>query len=67
MPYKHTNGKGQDYYLHSMEVKLRGSGKQQRIFFFAREVKGGSLDEVPGGYTIVENKKTGLPILKRSN
>lgn len=65
MAYKYTNKKGTDYYLHKREVKLRGSGKNQTIFFFARDVRDGSLDEVPAGYTVVENPRTGLPILKR--
>jgi hypothetical protein len=65
MAYKHTNKKGTDYYLHSKAVKLRGSGKNQTIYFFARDVRSGSLDEVPAGYTVVENPRTGLPILKR--
>jgi hypothetical protein len=65
MPYKHTNNKGQDYFLHARDVKLRGSGKQQRIYFFAKDTRSGSLDEVPAGYMIVENPRTGLPILKR--
>jgi hypothetical protein len=36
------------------------------IFFFAREEREGALNEVPEGYHVVENKKTGLPMLKRS-
>ena len=67
MAFKHTNEKGQDYFLHTKEVKLRGSGKQQRIFFFAKDVRDGSLEDVPTGYMVVENKRTGLPILKRSS
>ena len=48
-----------------MEVTLRGSGKKQRIFFFAKDVRAGSLDAVPAGYEVVENKRTGLPVLRR--
>ncbi|PIQ77480.1 hypothetical protein COV82_04335 [Candidatus Peregrinibacteria bacterium CG11_big_fil_rev_8_21_14_0_20_46_8] len=65
MAYAHTNSKGQTYFLHSKEVTLRG-GRKQRIFFFAREEREGALEEVPEGYMVVENKKTGLPMLKRS-
>ena len=63
MAYSHKNSKGQTYYLHSKDVTLRG-GRQQTIFYFAREVKPGALDELPEGKTIVENKRTGLPLLK---
>lgn len=65
MAYSYKNSKGQTYYLHSRDVKLKGSGKTQRIYFFAREERSGSLDDLPSGYTVVENKKTGLPVLKR--
>jgi hypothetical protein len=64
MAYKHTNTKGQDYYLHSKEVKLR-SGRMQVIYYFAREVGPGALNELPKGFTVVENQRTGLPILKK--
>ena len=67
MAYAHTNSKGQTYLLHSKAVTLRG-GRKQTIFFFAREVKDeGGLDAVPQGYQVVENKKTGLPMLKRAD
>ena len=65
MAYAHTNSKGQTYYLHSQNVTLRG-GRKQTIFYFARAVKEqGGLDAVPEGMMVVENKKTGLPMLKR--
>lgn len=66
MAYAHTNSKGQTYFLHSRNVTLRG-GRKQMIFFFAREEKEGVLDAVPHGYSVIENKKTGLPMLKRSD
>ena len=64
MAYSHVNSKGTTYYLHSREVTLKG-GRQQRIFFFAKEVKDGAIDEIPEGYIVIENTRTGLPILKR--
>ena len=65
MAYAHTNSKGQTYYLHSKSVTLRG-GRQQTIYFFAKEEKPeGGLEAVPEGMHVVENKKTGLPMLKR--
>lgn len=63
MAYAHTNSRGQTYYLHSRAVKLRG-GMNVTIYFFAKEVKPGALDEIPAGKMVVENKKTGLPLLK---
>ena len=64
MAFSHVNSKGQTYYLHSREVTLKG-GRLQRIFFFGREAKEGAIDALPGGYIIVENTRTGLPILKK--
>lgn len=66
MAYAHTNSKGQTYFLHSKAVTLRG-GRLQTIYYFAREQKPeGQLEAVPEGMQVVENKKTGLPMLKRS-
>lgn len=65
MAYAHTNSKGATYYLHSKEVELRG-GRKQTIYFFGKEVKEGALDALPAGKQVVENPKTGLPMLKGS-
>lgn len=64
MAYKHTNTKGINYYLHSKDVRLR-SGRSQRIYYFARETRPEAVDQVPEGFVVVENKRTGLPVLKR--
>ncbi len=64
MAYQHTNSKGQTYNLHMKDVTLKG-GRQQRIYFFARDVRDGAIDELPDGYKVVENSRTGLPILKK--
>jgi len=64
MAYETKNSKGQTYYLHKKDVTLRG-GRPQTIYFFAKEVKAGALDELPEGYTVMENKRTGLPMLKK--
>lgn len=64
MAYQHTNAKGQTYYLHTKEVRLR-SGRIQRIYYFAREVRPEAIDQLPEGFIVAENKRTGLPTLKR--
>ena len=63
MAFSHTNSKGQTYYLHSKDVTLKG-GRQQTIYYFGKEIKEGALDAVPAGKTIIENSRTGLPMLK---
>lgn len=65
MAFSHTNSKGQTYYLHQKDVVLKG-GRNQRIYFFAKDVRpDGACDAMPAGYTVVENARTGLPILKK--
>ncbi len=55
---------GKMYYLHSKEVKLKGD-RLQRIYYFGGEAKENALDALPDGYEIVENKRTGLPMLRK--
>ena len=62
MAYIYTNSKGEQYYLHAKDVTLK-QGRVQRIYFFARAQQQGAVDAVPAGYTVVENQRTGLPIL----
>ncbi|MCX6798716.1 MAG: hypothetical protein NTW59_01300 [Candidatus Diapherotrites archaeon] len=53
MAFEHTNSKGNKYYLHQ-----RG-----KLFFFSKSSEG-TID-LPPGFEVVENKVTGLPMLKR--
>ncbi len=55
---------GETYYLHMRNVTLRG-GRKQTIYFFARDVRDGALDAIPEGMETMENKRTGLPMLRR--
>jgi hypothetical protein len=65
MAYAFTNSKGQTYLLHKRDVTLK-NGRQQTIYFFAREERAGALDAVPAGYTVVETERTGMPVLKKA-
>lgn len=64
MAFSYKNAKGDTYYLHQKDVVLRG-GRNQRIYFFARETRDGSVDAVPAGYKVMETKRTGMPVLKK--
>ncbi len=64
MAYEFTNSKGVKYYLHFKDVNLKG-GREQRIYFFARDVRPGSLDEIPAGFEVMETERTGMPILRK--
>lgn len=55
---------GKAYYLHTKEVKLAG-GRKQRIYYFAGEAGKNAIDEMPTGYEVMENKRTGLPMLRK--
>jgi len=65
MAFLFTNKKGVKYYLHSKKVNLKG-GREQMIFYFARDIRPGALDAVPAGYKVIETTKTGMPILKKA-
>ena len=55
---------GKMYYLHTKEVILAGNRKQ-RIYYFAGEEGKNSLDKLPAGYEVMENARTGLPMLRK--
>ena len=63
MAYSVKNSKGNEYFLHKRDTTLK-NGRTQTIYFFAKEVKDGSLDAVPAGYVVSETKN-GLPVLKK--
>lgn len=65
MAYQYTNSKGTTYYLHSSDVKLR-SGRMQKIYYFSKQPGAKAVDEIPSGFKVVENERTGLPVLKRA-
>ena len=65
MAFEFTNKKGVKYFLHFKDVNLKG-GRIQRIYFFARDVRDGSLDAVPDGYEVMETQRTGMPILRKA-
>lgn len=55
---------GKTYYLHSKVVTLKG-GQRQTIYYFAGDAKINAIDALPSGYIVVENERTGLPLLKK--
>lgn len=64
MAFSFTNSKGTKYYLHATTRVTKG-GKEQKLYFFAKEIKSGALDAIPAGYHVSESK-TGLPVLKKA-
>jgi len=51
--YSHTNSRNQKYFLHNRE----------KLFFFSKKEEG--CVDLPAGFQVVENHKTGLPMVKR--
>lgn len=55
---------GKTYILHARLQKLKG-GKEVTLYYFAGEAGPSAIDQVPAGYVVSENEKTGLPLLKK--
>ncbi len=66
MAYSHVNSKGVTYYLHKMDVTLRG-GKEQTIYFFTKEKNHakGTPTELPEGRIVKENKANGFLVVSK--
>lgn len=65
--YEYKNSKGQTYFLHTMDITLRGTGKKQTIYYFAKEINGDrALPEIPAGYIVKESPSSGLPVLMKA-
>lgn len=65
MAYSFTNSKGRTYFLHKKDTTLK-NGRQQTIYFFAKDVRAAdALNSVPVGYQVSESKN-GLPVLKKA-
>jgi len=58
MAYEHTNSRGQKYFLHSQVMKNKNT-----LYFFSKKDEG-TID-LPEGFKVIENQRTGLPMLKK--
>lgn len=58
MGFSYTNKKGVTYWLHEREGK--GGAK---LFFFSKNPEN-SID-LPEGFEVIENERTGLPMIKK--
>ena len=57
-PFVYKNKKGEKFWLHCKEG--RGGTK---LFYFSKDPR--NAIKLPPGYVVVENKKTGLPVLRK--
>jgi hypothetical protein len=63
--YSQKNSRGQEYFLHSKKVTLKG-GRVETIYYFSRKVdEPNAIDAVPADRMVSENARTGLLLLKK--
>ena len=65
MPFSVASKKsGKTYILHSRLQKLKG-GQEVTLYYFGGEAKVGAIDALPAGMEVIENERTGLPMLRK--
>ncbi|MEO6787244.1 MAG: hypothetical protein ABI318_14020 [Chthoniobacteraceae bacterium] len=55
---------GKTYHLHARQQKLKG-GQEVTLYYFGGEAKAGAIDALPAGMEVMENERTGLPMLRK--
>jgi hypothetical protein len=55
---------GKTYYLHARQQQLKG-GREVTLYYFGGEAKAGAIDAIPDGMEVMENERTGLPMLRK--
>lgn len=64
MSYSHVNSKGTTYYLNTKNVTLNG-GRVQAIYYFSKDDRPETGCDLPTGYEVGENDRTGLPMARK--
>jgi hypothetical protein len=59
-----SNKSKKTYFLHARLQKLKG-GQEVTLYYFAGEAKAGAIDAIPAGMEVMENERTGLPMLRK--
>lgn len=59
-----SNKSKKTYFLHARLQKLKG-GQEVTLYYFAGEAKAGAIDALPAGMEVMENERTGLPMLRK--
>lgn len=55
---------GKTYFLHARQQVLKG-GREVTLYYFGGEAKAGAIDAIPAGMEVMENERTGLPMLRK--
>lgn len=59
-----SNKSGKTYFLHARLQELKG-GQKVTLYYFAGIAGKDAIDQLPEGYEVSENSRTGLPLLKK--
>jgi hypothetical protein len=62
--FTHTNAKGTVYHLNSKTI-TRSTGNSTTLYYFSKDERPEATD-LPTGYEVGENSRTGMPYVKRS-
>lgn len=60
----YTNKKGK-WFLNSIRMTLKNTGKRQTVYYFTKSKRKSSISRMPPGYKIIENKISGMPLLRK--
>ena len=63
--YTYHSDSGSVWYLHARNVTLK-NGLDVRIYYFCKDQRDNTVEELPQGYFVVESQRTGLPLLKKT-
>lgn len=64
--FRYTSRDGRRYYLHR-RMLAQSSGRPRHLLYFAPDLRPGEeVARLPAGYDIIENDRTGMPLLKRA-
>ena len=65
MSFQHKNNKGTNYHLNCKDVKLKSTGRVQRIYYFSKDARDTACVK-PDGYNVKENGLSLLNFLHRA-
>jgi YHS domain-containing protein len=60
MVYEHKSKNGKEYFLHTVKSKYGAD-----LYYFSGTLNKERAIDLPAGFKVIENPKTGLPMLKR--
>lgn len=65
MPFSYTSKKTQKTYFLHMRTQTSNVGKTTKLYYFAGTPGERAIDDLPTGFKVYENERTGLPFLRK--